>query len=155
MSHCAYSDCPGGIFLLAQPAARQEQNPGELPVEPHRPVPSDDAWEQAKQAFSGKIGAPGKKDGVMEAIPGETLELSAEASRLPGPFKRPWQGILPACLCMPVWRQIRTRETRSISDGPGDGADRLHILARRCVHRAQILSMGRKRSGPFLPGNRN
>jgi oligoendopeptidase F len=33
--------------------------------------PTDDAWDTAKKAFSGRIGTPGKKDGVMEQFRGK------------------------------------------------------------------------------------
>ena len=53
--------------------------------------PSDEAWEKAKQAFSGKIGAPGKEEGVMEQFRGKLsksprkllacLDLSSDLGR--------------------------------------------------------------------------
>ena len=68
--------CILGLSLAASSSSLSQQRDRSKIPESYRwnltdLFPSDDAWEQAKQAFSGKIGAPGKKDGVMEQFRGK------------------------------------------------------------------------------------
>ena len=71
--------CILGLSLAASSASLSQQRDRSKIPESYQwnladLFPTDDAWEKAKESFSGKIGAPGKEGGVMEPFRGKLSE---------------------------------------------------------------------------------
>jgi oligoendopeptidase F len=71
--------CILGLSLAASSSALSQQRDRSKIPESYRwnladLYPTDDAWKTAKEAFSGKIGASGKEEGVMQPFRGKLSE---------------------------------------------------------------------------------